>query len=60
VTYDYASIPCKLPIAEVVDIECSWGHTKFYLYTVAPKNPIDPKTLPSYFAKPEQKIEHND
>jgi precorrin-6B methylase 2 len=57
VTYDYASIPCKLPIEEVVDIECSWGHTKFYLYTVAPANPVDPKTLPSYFAKPEQKTE---
>ncbi len=57
VTYDYASIPCKLGIEEVVDIECSWGHTKFYLYTVAPKNPVDPKTLPSYFAKPEQKTE---
>ncbi len=51
VTYDYASIPCKLPIEEVVDIECSWGHTKFYFYTRAPANPVDPATLPSYFAK---------
>jgi len=57
VTYDYASIPCKLPIEKVVDIECSWGHTKFYLYTVAPENPVDPKTLPSLFAKPEVKPE---
>ena len=51
VTYDYASIPCKLPIEEVVDIECSWGHTKFYFYTPSPVNPVDPATLPSYFAK---------
>lgn len=51
VTYDYASIPCKLPIDKVVDIECSWGHTKFYLYTQNPKDPVDPQTLPSYFAK---------
>jgi len=51
VTYDYASIPCKLPIEEVVDIECSWGHTKFYLYTLSPTSPVDPATLPSYFVK---------
>lgn len=51
VTYDYASIPCKLPIEEVVDIECSWGHTKFYLYTLSPAEPVDPATLPSYFVK---------
>lgn len=51
VTYNYACIPCKLPIEKVVDIECSWGHTKFYFYSVNPPNPVDPETLPSYFAK---------
>jgi hypothetical protein len=51
VTYDYAGISCKLPIEKVVDIECSWGHTKFYFYTPSPAEPIDPATLPSYFVK---------
>ena len=53
VSYDYASIPCKLPIEEVVDIECSWGQTKFYLYTPSPEKPVDPATLPAFFLKKE-------
>lgn len=51
VTYHYASIPCKLPVEKVVDIECSWGHTKFYLYTPSPATIIDPENLPNYFVK---------
>lgn len=37
VKYDYASIPCKYPIENILNIDCSWDKTRCYVY-VPPKD----------------------
>jgi len=48
VKYDYAHIPCKLPKVKVVEIDCTWDKTKFYVYTleeISDEGNIEPKRI---------------